>query len=127
MPKLAKPRLVYVVEEDASVREGLSRLMDSAGFEVLPCASVAEFLQCVDGVNYACVLLDLNTVRKCEPGIRAVLQAVAGLLPIIALTDIGASVTSRYARNVGARLCFRKPVDASALFDAIEWSMPNGD
>lgn len=127
MPNSIGLRLIYVVDEDASVRDGLSRLMDSAGFQILPCSSVAEFLQRVERVNNACVLLDLGAVRKCEPSVRAVLQAVAGLLPVIALTDISASVTTRYAREVGARLCFRKPVDSAALFDAIDWSLPNGD
>jgi len=115
-------RLVYVVDDDASVREGLSRLMDSAGFEVLACASVSEFLRRAQGSQRACVLLDLSAVRKCAADVRVVMHAVANLLPVIALADNGADETRR-AREVGARFCLRKPADASALLDAIEWSM----
>lgn len=120
-------RVVYVVDEDASVREGLSRLMDAWGFDVAPCASISEFVHRADGDRNACVLLDLSAVRRCEPSLRVVVRAIANLLPVIALADNDASATRRHARDVGARSCFRKPVDACALLDAIEWSMSAED
>ena len=127
MSNSSTARIVYVVDEDASVREGLARLMDAWGFDVAPCASVSEFLRCADGGRNACVLLDLSAMRRCEPSLQSVVRAIAGLLPVIALTKSDASVTRRYAREVGARSCFRTPVDASALLDAIEWSLPARD
>ena len=120
-------RTVYVVDEDAAGREGLSRLMDAWGFDVAPCASISEFVHRADGDRNACVLLDLSAVRKCEPALRVIVRAIASLVPVIALADSGAAASWRHARDVGARSCFRKPVDASALLDAIEWAMPTED
>ena len=53
-------RIVYIVDGDASVREGLARLMDAAGLEPRPCVSVEEFLTMVQKEPSSCVLLDLH-------------------------------------------------------------------
>ena len=37
--RAAAPRALYILDADASVREGLTRLAVSAGFEAHPCAS----------------------------------------------------------------------------------------
>lgn len=121
MHKSSAVRVVYVVDEDAAVREGLSRLMDAQGIKAVPCTSVSEFLQQAKGLRRACVLLDLSTTRRSDPAVRTALRAVATLLPMIGLTSDDDDATRRLAREMGARSCFRKPVDASALLDSIEW------
>ena len=110
MPKSAALRIVYVVDGDASVREGMSRLMDSAGLEARPCASVPEFLDQARGMHVACVLLDIWGARQCE-------------MPVIALSSSDDPAARQLARELGAQSFFRKPVDAAALLDAIEWVM----
>jgi len=117
------PRIVYVVERDAPVRDGLTRLLDSAGFEARPCASIPAFLERVRSMHPACVLLDVWEARRCEPTLHAALLAVARVLPVIALSASDDPMASRLARELGARSFFRKPVDAAALLDAIEWAM----
>jgi FixJ family two-component response regulator len=121
MSKSGPLRIVYVVDGDASVREGLSRLMDSAGMEARPCASVEEFLAKVDGDRPACVLLDVPGAWKCEPAVRNSLHIVAGKLPVIALSSSDSVAARSRARELGARHFFHKPVDAAALLDSIEW------
>ena len=119
----AAMRIVYVVEADASVREGLARLLDSSGFEARCCASLPEFLGLVPGIHGACVLLDVWDTRRCEAPFHAALHAVAKVLPVIALSASDDPTARRLARELGARSFFRKPVDAAALLDAIEWAM----
>lgn len=116
-------RIVYVVDGDASVREGLSRLMDSAGLEPRPCASVSEFLSQARGMRVACVLLDMWAARDCEAAVGAALHAVAKVLPVIALSASDDPTAHRLARQVGAQSFFHKPVDGAALLDSIEWVM----
>lgn len=123
MPKSAALRIVYVVDGDASVREGMSRLMDSAGLEARPCASVPEFLDQARGMHVACVLLDVWGARQCEVAVRNALLAVAKVLPVIALSSSDDPTVRHLARELGARSFFRKPVDAAALLDSIEWVM----
>jgi FixJ family two-component response regulator len=123
---MSKPdalQIVYVVEGDASVREGLARLMDSAGLEARPCATVPEFLMRACGMRIACVLLDVWIARDCEAAVRGELLAVAKVLPVIALSSRDDPATRRLARELGAQSFFRKPVDGAALLDSIEWVM----
>ena len=123
MSKSASVRIVYVVDGDASVREGMSRLMDSAGLEARPCASVPEFLDQARGMRVACVLLDVWGARQCEAAVRNALLAVAKVLPVIALSSSDDPTARHLARELGAQSFFRKPVDAAALLDSIEWVM----
>jgi|KBSMisStandDraft_5_1062788.scaffolds.fasta_scaffold647990_1 FixJ family two-component response regulator len=123
MSKSASVRIVYVVDGDASVREGMSRLMDAAGLEARPCASVPEFLDQARGMRVACVLLDVWGARQCEAAVRNALLAVAKVLPVIALSSSDDPTARHLARELGAQSFFRKPVDAAALLDSIEWVM----
>jgi len=102
MPKSAALRIVYVVDGDASVREGMSRLMDSAGLEARPCASVPEFLDQARGMRVACVLLDIWGARQCEIAVRQALLAVAKVLPVIALSSSDDPAARQLARELGA-------------------------
>jgi len=123
MPKSAALRVVYVVDGDASVREGLLRLVDSAGLEGRPCASVPEFLAQAHGTRTGCVLLDVWAARDSEAAVRTALRAVAKVLPIIALSASDGPPARRLAKQMGAQSFFRKPVDGAALLDSIEWVM----
>ena len=123
MPKSGGLRIVYIVDEDAAVREGLARLMDSAGLQARPCASLPEFLQQARGMRVACVLLDVMSARTSEVTVRSALQKVAMVLPVIVLSSSDDPSARQLARLLGAQSFFQKPVDGAALLDSIEWLM----
>jgi FixJ family two-component response regulator len=116
-------RVVYIIDADASVREGLSRLVDSAGLESRPCDSLEAFLSQTPGVHAACALLDVSVAQLREPAVRSRLRATAAAVPVIALSASDDPETRRAARELGAQAFFRKPVDAAALLDSIDWVM----
>jgi FixJ family two-component response regulator len=111
--------LVYIVESDLSVREGLTRLAASAGFEAKPCACAEALLLEAPSGNAACAVLDISDLR--DAALRARLTVLALHLPIIALSTRDDPQAQRTARELGARAFFRKPVDAAALLDSINW------
>ncbi|MDM0024386.1 response regulator [Variovorax saccharolyticus] len=119
-------RIVYVIDGDAAVREALARLLDAAGLEPRPCVSVEEFLAEVKADPMACVLLDVPGAWGGDAATRTSWQAIAGKLPVIALSSSDGPVVRRRAREMGARHFFRKPVDAAALLDSIDW-VAHGD
>jgi len=119
-------RIVYIVDRDQSVREGLGRLMDSADLEAHPCASVADLLDHAHWRQAGCILLDISALRDCDAAVNAALHAVAEVLPVIALSASDNTADRDLARTLGARSFFHKPVDAAALFDAIDWVVHNG-
>ncbi|MGH8735344.1 MAG: response regulator [Burkholderiales bacterium] len=119
----ARASALYIVDADESVREGLARLTESAGFEPKPCDSAEAFLRLPDRANGACALLDLSDSRLWSPMVRTRLCALAATLPVIALCAHDDARIRRTARELGARAFFRKPVDAAALLDSIRWVM----
>jgi FixJ family two-component response regulator len=121
MPRAPFACVVYVVEADPSVREGMSRVITSAGLACRPFASIASFLGEAPDTAGACALLDIGGACLREPETRSRVQALAQVLPLIAITADDDLVTRQRARELGARACFRKPVDASALVDSILW------
>jgi FixJ family two-component response regulator len=112
---------IYIVDTDSSVREGLSRLTESAGFEARPCKDAEDFLGKQPVGTGTCALLDLSDEGLRKPDVRSRLMVVATMLPIIALSAADDPQTQRKARELGAKALFRKPVDAAALLDSICW------
>lgn len=117
----AVARALYIVDSDLSVREGLTRLAASAGFDAKPCASAEAFLGEAHSGDAACAVVDISDAGLRDPALRARLTVLAMLLPIIALSARDDPQTQRTARELGARAFFRKPVDAAALLDSIDW------
>jgi FixJ family two-component response regulator len=115
------PLALYIVDGDASVREGLTRLAVSAGFEARPCASAEAFLGDASSASAACAVVDMCDVGLRDPAIRARLTALATHLPVIALSARDDRQTQRTAQELGAKAFFRKPVDSAALLDSIDW------
>jgi FixJ family two-component response regulator len=122
-PTAVRARPLYIVDTDASVREGLARLAESAGFEPRPCQSIEDFLRRAEIGSGACALVDLSDAGLRKPVVHARLSVVATMLPLIALSAADDASAQRTADELGARAFFRKPVDAAALIDSIDWAI----
>jgi len=121
MSKIVLARVVYIVDTDEAVCEGLSRLVDSAGLEPEPCTSMDVFLRHTPGAHVACALVDVSSPRQHEPALRSRVRAMAAMVPVIALSARDDPETRRLARELGAQAFFHLPVDAAALLDSIDW------
>jgi FixJ family two-component response regulator len=112
---------IAIVDDDDSVRRALTRMFQTAGWNVSVYDSGAAFLQGISRDPAGCVILDLLM-----PGVTGleVLAAAPGCdvhCPIIALSAQDDTVTREKARQLGAAAFFRKPVDDQALLDAVRW------
>ena len=105
---------IYVLDDDAGVREALGRLMRASGFQVRTCASEEELVAAADPDRPGCVLFDLG-VALSEP------LAARVAMPLIALTGGFEDEAETEARRRGADFLLHKPADARALMDAIRW------
>jgi FixJ family two-component response regulator len=126
MPAIRDAVMIYIVEDDASVRRGLSRLMRAAGFEVRAFGSAERFLDEVDQEQRACVLLDMTMPRLTGVQVQERLRERKIQLPVIAVSARDDEEIRRAARALGAQFFFRKPVDDQALLDAIAWATGSG-
>ncbi len=111
--------IVFLVDDDASVRKALARLLKSNGFQVETFASAEEFLKYQRPDASGCLVLDLHM-----PGVnglelqRRLNQAGAGL-PIIFITGHGDIPSSVEAMKAGAADFLPKPFDNAGLLNAV--------
>jgi len=112
---------VHIVDDDESVRKGLSRLMRSAGIESHAYASPESFLAEVHNEGHACILMDITMPRMSGLELGARLRENGITLPMIAISARDDDDTRHLARDLGVRFFLRKPVDDQALLDAISW------
>ena len=115
--------LIAIVDDDASVREGLQSLIRSAGWRVETFVSAQEFLARLGAEAPSCVILDLQL-----PGLSGLdLQnrmAKGGLeIPIVFLTGHGDIPASVQAMKAGAVEFLTKPLDEQKLLEAIQQSI----
>ncbi len=112
---------VHIVDDDESVRKGLTRLMRSAGIESRAYESPEGFLAEVRNEDRACVLMDITMPRMSGLELGAKLKERGITLPMIAISARDDDDVRHLARNLGVRFFLRKPVDDQALLDAISW------
>ena len=112
--------LVYVVDDDESVRTALRRLLRSAGFAVEAFASAADFLEFARPDRPACLVLDLRMPHMGGVELQQVLTAAGDGLPIVFLTGHGDVPMSVRAMKAGAVDFLQKPVDDADLLDAVQ-------
>lgn len=121
MVNAASRPVVYIVEDDQSVRDGLTRLMRSADLPVCAYADAESFLNEISAQSQGCVLLDMTMPRLNGLEVQARLKARHIDIPVIAVSAREDDETRTLARELGAQFFMRKPVDDQALLDAISW------
>jgi FixJ family two-component response regulator len=120
---MMKARLVFVVDDDSSARNGLARLLRTAGHDVRAFASAEEFLADFDPKEFGCLVLDARMPGMSGQELQAELAARGVGLPMIVVSADDDPETRRAAHRMKAAAFFRKPVDGSALLDAIDWAV----
>jgi FixJ family two-component response regulator len=111
--------MVYVVDDDASVREALSSLLRANGKQVHMFTSGQDFLDFQRPDSCACLILDLRM-----PGLNGLqvqeLIATRTTIPVIFITGRGDIPSTVSAMKGGAVDFLTKPIDEYALLGCIE-------
>ena len=114
---------VFVVDDDPSARNGFARLLRTAGYNVWSFSSANEFLDALEPGTHGCIVLDAKMPGMSMADLHSELQGRGAQLHVIVVTADDDAETREQARNMNAKAFFRKPVDATALLDAIEWAL----
>jgi FixJ family two-component response regulator len=111
--------VVYIVDDDASVREALSSLLRAHGKQVQMFTSGQDFLNFQRRDSCACLILDLRM-----PGLNGlqVQQSIAAqtTISVIFITGRGDVPSTVTAMKGGAVDFLTKPIDESALLASID-------
>lgn len=113
------PGIVYVVDDDASVREALSSLLRSMGLEVQAFASAEQFLLQPVSDRAACLVLDVRLPGLSGLELQRDLAQRDRAVPIIFITGHGDVPMSVRAMKAGAVEFLQKPFSDDELIGAI--------
>ena len=119
---MSKPTpIVFVVDDDPSIRESLSLLLSSAGYSVNTFASAKEFLESEHSTSGpACLVLDVKMPGLSGLDLQKELKSRNYFLPIIFITGHGDIPMSVQAMKKGAVDFLPKPFDDGDLLDAVK-------
>jgi DNA-binding NtrC family response regulator len=115
-----KKALVFVVDDDSSVRESLKNLVRSAGFDVQAFSSAHEFLASKRPKTPSCLLLDLQLPGLSGLDLQSELIKANTTIPIIFITGHGDVPTTVRAMKAGAVEFLTKPLNDEDLIGAIQ-------
>ncbi|MCL7927005.1 MAG: response regulator [marine benthic group bacterium] len=110
---------VFLVDDDASVRSSITRLLQASGFRVRAFASASEYLSNSDPGCHGCLLLDLRMPEIDGLELQDRLAEADSARPILFLTGHGGVPESVAAMKAGAADFLEKPADPDSLVAAV--------
>ncbi len=115
--------VIYVIDDDESIRKAFKRLLRSVNFEVETFSSAEEFLKIEKACKNACIIIDIRMPRLTGFDLQRKLTDQGLRIPVIVISASDDAQTREGARELGAVAFFRKPIDDQALLDAIDWAI----
>jgi len=112
--------IVHVVDDDASFRKAISRLLKVSGYEIAEYESATSFLRAIDNAKPGCIVLDVKMPTVGGLQLQNELSKLSQNWPIIFMTGHGDIPTSVRAIKAGAEDFLSKPVSKQTLLEAIE-------
>lgn len=111
--------VVYVVDDDEGMRNGLTFLLRSAGLEARGFASAVEFLETAEPGMRGVLLLDVRMPEMTGPELQQELAERNVDIPTIFITGYGDVPTAVRTMQAGAADFIEKPFEASALLERV--------
>jgi DNA-binding NtrC family response regulator len=121
-----KDPFVFVVDDDASIRDSLSDLISSAGLNVQTFASAQEFLTSQRPDAPSCLVLDVQLPGLSGLDLQRELAKLGVQIPIIFITGHGDIPMSVRAIKAGAIEFLTKPFRDEDLLNAVEQAINRG-
>jgi FixJ family two-component response regulator len=112
--------IVHVVDDDASFRKAISRLLKLSGYEIAEYDSATSFLRTIDNAKPGCIVLDVQMPAFGGLKLQDELAKLSRNWQIIFMTGHGDIPTSVRAIKAGAEDFLSKPVSKQTLLEAIE-------
>jgi CheY-like chemotaxis protein len=109
---------VLVVDDDASVRKSLSKVLTGTGYNVFEARNVSEAIELFAAGQIHLVLLDIGLPVESGWDVFERITSQAPVLPIIIITGTANQHDTAIAAGVGALM--EKPLDVPRLLKAIQ-------
>jgi RNA polymerase sigma factor (sigma-70 family) len=115
-----RPLVVYVVDDDASIRDSLALMLGLAGYATRLFADAESFLGAFDGGWSGCVVADLRLPGLSGVELQARVRERGSAIPFIIITAHGDVPAARAAFRAAAVDFIEKPFEGAQLRGAID-------
>jgi FixJ family two-component response regulator len=112
--------IVFIIDDDISVREGISDLFRSVGIDVRTFASTQEFVNSKRPDAPGCIILDVRLPGRSGLDFQQTLGELGIRLPVIFISAHGDVPISVRAMKSGAMEFLTKPINEQQLIDAVQ-------
>ena len=111
---------IFLIDDDTEIRESISLLLKSAGYNSESFQSVKEFLEQTNYNGAGCILLDIFLGEKTGLQLQEEIETKFECMPIIFITGFGNISITVEALKKGAINFLEKPIDEKKLYSAID-------
>jgi FixJ family two-component response regulator len=111
---------VFIVDDDASVRDSISMLLEAAGYPVATFSHAEDFLDVCTPDTQGCIILDVNMPDMDGPTLQQELVHRGLQLPIIFLSGQGTIPLTVRTLKAGAMDFLTKPVKGAVLLECVQ-------
>lgn len=115
--------VIHIIDDDAALRQALSRLLTASGYRTVVYESGTAFLERAPGNDAGCILLDVHMPGLTGLQLQEHLVRNASILPIVFLSGNGDIAMSVRAIKAGAEDFLSKPIGKEDLIEAIGRAM----
>ena len=124
---MSSKRKVYVIDDDAAMRDSLDFLLDAADFDVALFETAMTFLDTLPSLDFGCVVSDVRM-----PGIDGIellkrMKALDNRFPIVIITGHGDVPLAVEAMKLGAVDFLEKPFEDDRLIGMIDAAIRQGE
>ena len=112
--------MIFIVDDDISVRESLRDLIESLGYGVVTFESAERFLDAACLPEISCVITDLQMPGLSGLDLQSRVIAEGHCIPVIFVTAFPEEIFRRRAMDAGAVGFLSKPFDESSLISCLE-------
>lgn len=116
-------RTVFVVDDDAAVRDAISLLVESVGYKSVPFESCEAFLEAFGPDSAGCLILDARLPGMSGLELLEELNRRKIELPVILITAHGDMPMAVRAMKFGAIDCMPKPFNDDALLACVRQAL----
>ena len=117
------PSRIYIIDDDAAVRDSLALLLRLHGFDTVCFEGAEAFLEQATAECSGTVLVDLRMPGMSGLELQSELRARGIELPVIVITAHGETSAARTAFKTGAVDFLEKPIDRDQLLSAVREGM----
>ncbi|GGJ17203.1 response regulator transcription factor [Neoroseomonas lacus] len=117
---------IAIVDDDEAVRNALSSLLRSFGYETRGYGSALAFLDEEGHQNPACMILDVQMPGMDGPELQACLLSAGRRFPMIFMTAFPTEAIRRRVMEAGAKAYLSKPVDGNTIAHCVAAALIDG-